>query len=69
MLQIRDFVNQSRESYNKEQISLYKRMQDYKKQVYEESRLSLNGPYRDSAHPFSRVSNVVLESAANGKVF
>lgn len=72
MLQIRDYVTQSRESYNKEQISLYKRMQDYKKQVYEESRLSLNGPYRDSAHPFSRVSNavadVVLESAANGKV-
>lgn len=70
--EIRDYVTQSRESYNKEQISLYKRMQDYKKQVYEESRLSLNGPYRDSAHPFSRVSNavadVVLESAANGKV-
>nr|KYP49004.1 ADP-ribosylation factor GTPase-activating protein AGD1 [Cajanus cajan] len=76
MLQVMDYVHQSRESYNKEQISLYKRMQDYKRHVYEESRLSLNGPYgspsRDSAHPFSRISNevadVVMESAANGKV-
>ncbi|RDX62071.1 ADP-ribosylation factor GTPase-activating protein AGD3, partial [Mucuna pruriens] len=74
--EIMDYVHQSRESYNKEQIALYKRMQDYKKQVYEESRLSLNGPYgspsRDSAQPFSRMSNevadVVMESAANGKV-
>ncbi|XP_029130266.1 ADP-ribosylation factor GTPase-activating protein AGD3 isoform X1 [Cajanus cajan] len=74
--EVMDYVHQSRESYNKEQISLYKRMQDYKRHVYEESRLSLNGPYgspsRDSAHPFSRISNevadVVMESAANGKV-
>ncbi|KAG5058509.1 hypothetical protein JHK86_013505 [Glycine max] len=74
--EIMDYVKQSKESYNQEQISLYERMQDYKKQVYEESRLSLNGPYgspsRDSAPPFSRISNevadVVMESAANGKV-
>ncbi|CAJ1937589.1 unnamed protein product [Sphenostylis stenocarpa] len=74
--EIMDYVHQSRENYNNEQIELYQRMQDYKKQVYEESRLSLSGPYGspsgDSAHPFSRISNevadVVMESAANGKV-
>lgn len=72
-----DYVHQSRENYNNEQIQLYQRMQDYKKQAYEESRLSLSGPcgslLGDSAHPFSRISNeaadVVMESAANGKVF
>ncbi|KAJ1411889.1 Pleckstrin-like proteiny domain [Sesbania bispinosa] len=74
--EVLDYVQQSRESYNKEQISLYKRMQDYKRQVYEESRLSLNGPYGsptgDCVHPFPKISNevadVVMESAANGKV-
>ncbi|XP_027191263.1 ADP-ribosylation factor GTPase-activating protein AGD1 isoform X3 [Cicer arietinum] len=74
--EVLDYVQQSKESFDKEQISLYKRMQEYKKQVYQESRLSLNGPYGspigDSVHPFSRISNevvdVVKESAANGKV-
>ncbi|XP_027920050.1 ADP-ribosylation factor GTPase-activating protein AGD1-like [Vigna unguiculata] len=74
--EIMDYVHQSRENFNNEQIQLYQRMQDYKKQAYEESRLSLSGPYGsplgDSAHPFSRISNeaadVVMESAANGKV-
>ena len=72
-----DYVHQSRENYNSEQIQLYQRMQDYKKQAYEESRFSLSGPYGsprvDFAHPFSRISNevadIVMESAANGKVF
>ncbi|XP_057417370.1 ADP-ribosylation factor GTPase-activating protein AGD1-like isoform X2 [Lotus japonicus] len=75
--EVLDFVHQSRERYDTEQISLYKRMEDYKRQVYQESRLSLNGPYGgspsgDSRHPFSKTSNevadVVMESAANGKV-
>ncbi|KAK7369601.1 hypothetical protein VNO80_11643 [Phaseolus coccineus] len=74
--EIMDYVHQSRENYNSEQIQLYQRMQDYKKQAYEESRLSLSGPYGsprvDFAHPFSRISNevadIVMESAANGKV-
>ncbi|XP_061372320.1 ADP-ribosylation factor GTPase-activating protein AGD1-like [Gastrolobium bilobum] len=74
--EVLDYVQQSRESYNKEQISLYKRMQEYKRQVYQESRMSLNGPYgspsADCVHPFSRISNevvyVVTESAASGKV-
>ncbi|XP_019457992.1 PREDICTED: ADP-ribosylation factor GTPase-activating protein AGD1-like isoform X3 [Lupinus angustifolius] len=75
--EVLDYVQQSRESYSKEEVSLYRRMEEYKRHVYEESRLSLNGPYGsspsgDSAHPFSRISNdvvdVVMESAANGKV-
>ncbi|KAK7318336.1 hypothetical protein RJT34_03035 [Clitoria ternatea] len=74
--EIMDYAHQSREDYNKEQISLYKRMQDYKRQVYKESKLSLNGPpgspSANLVHPFSRMSNevqdVVMESAANGKV-
>ncbi|XP_068470747.1 ADP-ribosylation factor GTPase-activating protein AGD1-like isoform X2 [Phaseolus vulgaris] len=74
--EIMDYVHQSRENYNSEQIQLYQRMQDYKKQAYEESRFSLSGPYGsprvDFAHPFSRISNevadIVMESAANGKV-
>lgn len=77
MLQVLDYVQQSKESFDKDQLLLFKRMQEYKKQVYQESRLSLNGPYGspsgESVHPFSRISNevvdVVNESAANGKVF
>lgn len=76
MLQVLDYVQQSKENFDKDQILLYKKMQEYKKQVYQDSRLSLNGPNGspsgDSAHPFSRISNevvdVVKESAANGKV-
>ena len=74
--EVLDYVQQSKESFDKDQVLLYKRMQEYKKQVYQESRLTLNGPYGspigDSVHPFSRISNevvdVVKESAANGKV-
>ena len=73
-LQVLDYTNESRESYNKEQISLNEKMQEYKKQVDEECRLSLNGPNspKDSVQPFSRISNEVvdsvMESAKNGKV-
>jgi Arf-GAP/coiled-coil/ANK repeat/PH domain-containing protein len=73
------YAQKARESYNEEQISLCERMVEYKKQSYQESRLSLNGPYgspsADNAHmhPFSRISSSVIdavaESAANGKVF
>ncbi|KAL5053144.1 hypothetical protein RYX36_033826 [Vicia faba] len=74
--QVLDYVQQSKESFDKDQLLLFKRMQEHKKQVYQESRLSLNGPYGspsgESVHPFSRISNevvdVVSESAANGKV-
>lgn len=73
------YAQKARESYNEEQISLCERMVEYKKLSYQESRLSLNGPYGsprgEGAHlqPFSRRSNSVVdavaESAANGKVF
>ncbi|XP_045823307.1 ADP-ribosylation factor GTPase-activating protein AGD3-like isoform X2 [Trifolium pratense] len=74
--EVLDYVQQSKESFDKDQILLYKRMQEYKKQVYQESRLSLNGPNGsptgDSVQPFSRISpevvDVIKESAANGKV-
>ncbi|KAK2438939.1 ADP-ribosylation factor GTPase-activating protein AGD3 [Trifolium repens] len=74
--EVLDYVQQSKENFDKDQILLYKRMQEYKKQVYQESRLSLNGPdgspTGDSVHPFSRISpevgDVIKESAANGKV-
>ncbi|CAK8579096.1 unnamed protein product [Lathyrus sativus] len=74
--EILDYVQQSKESFDKDQVLLFKRMQEYKKQVDQESRLSLNGPYGspsgESVHPFSRIStevvDVVNESAANGKV-
>ncbi|CAL5214703.1 unnamed protein product [Lathyrus oleraceus] len=76
IIEVLDYVQQSKESFDKDQLLLFKRMQEYKKQVYQESRLSLNGPYGspsgESVHPFSRISNevvdVVNESAANGKV-
>ncbi|GAU25473.1 hypothetical protein TSUD_71270 [Trifolium subterraneum] len=71
--EVLDYVQQSKENFDKDQILLYKRMQEYKKQVYQESRLSLSGsPTGDSVHPFSRISpevvDVIKESAANGKV-
>ncbi|XP_058731918.1 ADP-ribosylation factor GTPase-activating protein AGD3-like isoform X1 [Vicia villosa] len=76
IIEVLDYVQQSKESFDKDQVLLFKRMQEYKKQVYQESRLSLNGPYGspsgEAVHPFSRISNevvdVVNESAANGKV-
>ncbi|XP_054820354.1 ADP-ribosylation factor GTPase-activating protein AGD1-like isoform X3 [Prosopis cineraria] len=69
------YAQQSRESYNTDQISLNEKMQEYKRQIHQESRLSLNGPNGspgDCVQPFSRISNEVVdavkESAANGKV-
>ncbi|KAK2445222.1 ADP-ribosylation factor GTPase-activating protein AGD3 [Trifolium repens] len=78
IIEVLAYAQKARESYNEEQISLCERMVEYKKQSYQESRLSLNGPYgspsADNAHmhPFSRISSSVIdavaESAANGKV-
>ncbi|XP_073224279.1 ADP-ribosylation factor GTPase-activating protein AGD1-like isoform X2 [Cicer arietinum] len=78
IIEVLAYAQKARESYNEEQISLCERMVEYKKLSYQESRLSLNGPYGsprgEGAHlqPFSRRSNSVVdavaESAANGKV-
>lgn len=74
--QVLSYAQQSRESYNSDQISLNLKMQEYKRQIHQESRLSLNGSHGspgECAHPFSRISNEVVdavkESAANGKVY
>ncbi|KAI4343552.1 hypothetical protein L6164_010888 [Bauhinia variegata] len=70
--EVLDYAQQSRESSNKEQNSLNERMQDYRRQANQESRLSLNGPAGDCAQHFPRISNevvdAVMESASNGKV-
>ena len=78
IIEVLAYAQKARESYNEEQISLCERMVEYKKLSYQESLLSLNGPYGSPSgeganmQPFSRISNSVVnavaESAANGKV-
>ncbi|KAI9176426.1 hypothetical protein LWI28_002597 [Acer negundo] len=70
------YAQQSRECSNYEQASLVERMQEYKRQVDQESRHSSNSshssPNVDSMRPFTRNSHKVMEaamqSAAQGKV-
>ncbi|KAK1567439.1 hypothetical protein Q3G72_012282 [Acer saccharum] len=70
------YAQQSRECSNYEQASLVERMQEYKRQVYQESKHSSNSshssPNVDSMRPFTRNSHKVIEaamqSAAQGKV-
>ncbi|KAJ7945630.1 ADP-ribosylation factor GTPase-activating protein [Quillaja saponaria] len=70
------YAQQSRESSNKERISLGKRMQVYRRKIDRESRQTLCGPYSslngDSVQPLARRSNKVIEavmqSAEDGKV-
>lgn len=75
--QILAYAQQSRESSNREQVSLIERMLEYKKQFDLESRESLNGSHistnGDSMQPFAWRSHkeieAVMQSAAKGKVF
>lgn len=69
------YTQQSRENHNMDQISLNDKIQEYRRQIHQESRLSLNGFHGspvDCVQPFSRIPNevadAVMESAANGKV-
>lgn len=72
--QVLTYAQQSRESYCYEQAALNERMQEYKKQVDQETRSfnsfhgSVNG---DSVQPFPRSSHKVIEavmqSATEGK--
>ncbi|KAL6996848.1 ADP-ribosylation factor GTPase-activating protein agd3 [Sarracenia purpurea var. burkii] len=70
------YAQQSRENSKIEQAALNERMEEYKKQVDQESRQSLNGshgsPSRDAIQPFTRGSHkeikAVMRSAAEGKV-
>ncbi|XP_038708108.1 ADP-ribosylation factor GTPase-activating protein AGD1 isoform X2 [Tripterygium wilfordii] len=74
--QVLAYAQQSRECSNYEQASLNERMQEYRRQVHEESRQSLNispdSPTGDGMRSFAKNSHKVMEavtqSAANGKV-
>ena len=76
-LQALAYAQQSRECSNYEQASLIERMQEYKRQVDQESRHSSNSshssPNVESMRPFTRNSHKVIEaamqSAAQGRYF
>ncbi|XP_054805407.1 ADP-ribosylation factor GTPase-activating protein AGD3-like isoform X2 [Prosopis cineraria] len=71
--EVLSIAQQSRENYNTEQISLLERIQEYKKQIHQDSKLNSNGPSPNrDMQAFCRIPNdvadAVMESAANGKV-
>ncbi|KAK8655319.1 hypothetical protein V6N13_107901 [Hibiscus sabdariffa] len=74
--QVMTYARQSRERSNYEQAALNERMQEYKRQVDRESRLSSNGsngsPNGDGIQAIGRSSHKMIEaamqSAAKGKV-
>ncbi|CAN1357434.1 ADP-ribosylation factor GTPase-activating protein AGD3 [Linum perenne] len=74
--QVLTYAQQSRERSNYEQAALNEKMQEYKRQVDRESRLSSNGsngsPNGDGLHAIGRSSHkmieAVMQSAARGKV-
>lgn len=76
MLQVLGYAQQSRESSNYEQASLVEKMQEYIKQIDNESKQALNGSHACSndvgMQPFNRKTQkeieAVMQSAANGKV-
>ncbi|XP_038693932.1 ADP-ribosylation factor GTPase-activating protein AGD3-like isoform X1 [Tripterygium wilfordii] len=74
--QVLTYAKQSRERSNYEQAALNERMQEYKRQIDRESRLSSNGsntsPTGDGIQAIGRSSHkmieAVMQSAAKGKV-
>ncbi|KAL6497165.1 ADP-ribosylation factor GTPase-activating protein agd3 [Orobanche gracilis] len=74
--QVLAYAQQARQNSNYEQSSLNERMQEYIRQVDQESRRSFSGyhasPNRDSIHPYPRASHKLIEavmhSAVEGKV-
>lgn len=76
VLQVLGYAQQSRENYNYEQASLIEKMQEYIKQIDQESKQALNGSHASSndvgIQPFNRKSHkeieAVMQSAAKGKV-
>ncbi|KAJ0969263.1 hypothetical protein J5N97_022140 [Dioscorea zingiberensis] len=74
--QVLTYAQQSRERSNCEQIALSERMQEFKRQIDRESRLSSNGtnssPNGDGIQAIGRSSHkmieAVMQSAAKGKV-
>lgn len=75
--QILAYAQQSKEIFNYEQASLNQRMQEYKRQVDQESTRSFNGSrgssQGDNIQSFPRSSHkaieAVMQTAAEGKVF
>lgn len=76
-LQILDYAEQSKQSSNNELTSLNEKMKEYKQQIDQQSRQSVNGSYEppglDCSPPFSKSTDKtieeVMQSSANGKVF
>ncbi|KAL6584560.1 ADP-ribosylation factor GTPase-activating protein agd3 [Orobanche minor] len=74
--QVLAYAQQARQNSNYEQSSLNERMQEYIRQVDQESRRSFSGshasPNRDGIHPYPRASHKLIEavmhSAVEGKV-
>ncbi|GER45535.1 Arf-GAP with GTPase [Striga asiatica] len=74
--QVLAYAQQARQTSNYEQSALNERMQDYIRQVDQESRRSFSGshgsPSRDATQPFTRGSHKLIEavmhSAVEGKV-
>ncbi|KAK2974191.1 hypothetical protein RJ640_021482, partial [Escallonia rubra] len=74
--QVLAYARQSKESFNYEQAALHERMQEYKRQVDQETRRSFNSSHGsvngDFIQPFPRSSHKVIEavmqSSAEGKV-
>lgn len=75
-MQVLTYAQQSRERSNYEQAALNERMQEYKRQIDRESRLSSNGPNGspngEGIQAIGRSSHKMIEaamqSAARGKV-
>lgn len=77
VLQVLAYAQQSRESFNNEQLSLSERMQEYKRQIDHGSGQYLNGSHISRSvnctQPLTRQSHkeieVAMQSATEGKVF
>ncbi|XP_057518772.1 ADP-ribosylation factor GTPase-activating protein AGD3-like isoform X1 [Amaranthus tricolor] len=76
MKQILDYAEQSKQSSNNELMSLNEKMKEYKKQIDQQSRQSVNGscevPGVDCPLPFTKSTDKaieeVMQSSANGQI-
>lgn len=74
--QVLTFAQRARESSTHEQVVLNEKMQEYKKEVDQQSRRSLNSPHNSSTAEITqhssrssqKVIEAVMQSAAEGKV-
>lgn len=76
-MQILDYAEQSKQNSSNELTSLNEKMKEYKRQIDEQSRQSVNGSRdyhgMECAPPFTKSTDKaieeVMQSSANGKVF